>query len=113
MRSLNRSGLLGFANIHAKTFNPSYYGKSIDDLMAEIHAVLPDGRLIKGVDVFYLAYRAVGFGWLVAPMRWPLLAGFFDGLYAWFARHRLRLRGPSNKTFCRDGRCERASESDR
>lgn len=109
LRLRNRRGILKLQNIHAKAFEPTLYGKTLDDFIAEMHAVLADGRLIKGVDVFYLAYRAVDLGWLVAPLRWPLLAAWFDRLYAWFARQRVDWRTRLNRPACLDGDCERPS----
>jgi len=32
-----------------------------------IHGVFPDGRMVRKVEVFRQAYRAVGLGWLLAP----------------------------------------------
>ncbi|MBD9357271.1 thiol-disulfide oxidoreductase DCC family protein [Methylomonas albis] len=90
LQSRNKQNKLALQDIHAEGFSPAHYGKSLDELMAEIHGVRADGRLIKGMPVFYAAYSAVGLGWLMAPTGWPLLKPLFDRLYAWFARHRLR-----------------------
>ena len=32
--------------------------------MGEIHAILPDGQVIKNIDVFKRLYEAVGLGWV-------------------------------------------------
>lgn len=90
LRSLNRQGRLGLYDIHADDFNAAQYAKTHDELMAEIHGLYPDGRLVTGVEVFYAAYHAVGLGWLMAPTRWPVLKPVFTCCYAFFARHRLR-----------------------
>jgi predicted DCC family thiol-disulfide oxidoreductase YuxK len=60
------------------------------DLMAEIHGRLPDGRWIKGVEVFRRLYAAVGFGPLVRVTRWTGIEQVLDAAYAAFARRRLR-----------------------
>jgi hypothetical protein len=41
--------------------------------LALIHARRADGQVLKGVEVFRLAYEAVGLGWVSAAMRLPLL----------------------------------------
>ena len=46
--------------------------------MASIHALTPDGRVLRGVAVFHEMYAAVGLGWLMAPTRWPRLAGLAE-----------------------------------
>ena len=83
-------------------FDPTKLGVSMQQLMGQIHGVLPDGTLVKGMEVFRRAYEAVGLGWLLAPTRWPILRSVSDGAYAWFARNRMRLAGR-----CEDGSCGR------
>lgn len=91
LRWKNKQGRLGLQDINATNFDASAYGKTRDELMAEIHGIYPDGTIIKGIDVFYAAYQAVGLGWLMAPLRWSLMKPVFVALYRLFARHRLRL----------------------
>jgi predicted DCC family thiol-disulfide oxidoreductase YuxK len=68
-----------------------------------IHAVLPDGTLIEGMEVFRRAYAAVGLGWLLAATAWPLLRPLADAAYALFARNRLWLTGRAGEATCRIG----------
>lgn len=97
-----RSNLV-LQDIAAPGFDPSRYARSMSDLMGTIHAALPDGRMVTGMEAFRRAYGAVGLGWLLAPTGWPLLRPLFDALYRLFARHRLRLTGRSRG--CVTGRC--------
>jgi len=90
-------------DITAADFDPKGYGVSMQELMGQIHGVLPDGTLLKGMEVFRRAYDAVGLGWLLAPTRWPILRSISDAGYAWFVRNRLRLTGRSGA--CDSGRC--------
>lgn len=72
LRHLDRDRMrLTFEDISAANFDPSRYGVSKDALMAEIHGVLPDGTLIKGMEVFRRAYAAIGMELLLAPTAWP------------------------------------------
>ena len=87
----NRKGLLAFEDVSAPGFDAVQYGASREELLGVIHGVLPDGRLVRRVEVFRHAYRAVGLGWLLAPTGWPVLRPCFDALYAVFARHRIRI----------------------
>ena len=80
-------------DISAPGFDPTVYGLTREQVMAEIHGVLSSGETIRGMDVFRAAYAAVGWGWLVAPTGWPLLKPLFDVGYRWFARNRLRITG--------------------
>ena len=87
----NVSGVLAFEDISDPEFNAGRYGLVHEQVMGVIHAILSDGRIIRGLEVFRLAYWSVGLGWLVAPTGWPVLRHICDGLYALFARHRVPL----------------------
>lgn len=48
-------------------------------------------HLLVGLDVTYHAWRLVGKGWLIRPLRWPGIRIVADKLYLLFARHRFSL----------------------
>jgi predicted DCC family thiol-disulfide oxidoreductase YuxK len=98
MRRLDRGrGRLALVDIAAPGFDPAAYGTTMDAVMGTIHGVVGSGDrpggLVTGMEVFRRAYRAVGWGWVLAPTGWPLLRPVFDRVYRWFARNRLRLTG--------------------
>jgi predicted DCC family thiol-disulfide oxidoreductase YuxK len=111
LRRRDRRGRLGFADISAPDFDAGRYGTTREALMARIHAALPDGSLVRDVEVFRRAYAAVGLGWLVAPTRWPLLRPLFDRAYRVFARNRLRWTGRGAE--CAGGHCAVAEGDER
>jgi predicted DCC family thiol-disulfide oxidoreductase YuxK len=86
-------GRILFTDIAAPSFSPQELGLSHAELMERIHARLPDGRLIEGVEVFRRLYGAVGLGWILAPTRLPGLRRLSDWAYEKFAKNRLRLTG--------------------
>jgi predicted DCC family thiol-disulfide oxidoreductase YuxK len=86
-------GRLVLEDISSPCFNPARYGRTLNELMAQIHGVLPDGRLVTGLAVFRRAYSAVGLAWLTAPTGWPILRRLAETVYASFARNRLFLTG--------------------
>lgn len=101
-------GRIQFEDIADPSFDPERYGVDARSLMARIHAVLPDGELVEGVEVFRRAYAAVGLGWLLAPTSWPGLRGLSDAAYRVFARNRLRLTGRASGDLaegCDSDRC--------
>jgi predicted DCC family thiol-disulfide oxidoreductase YuxK len=89
-------------DISAPAFDAARYGLDPADLEARLHGVLPDGSIVEGVEVLARAYEAVGWGWLVAPARWPGLRWLLDRAYLWFARNRLRLTGREPRYCPRD-----------
>lgn len=58
-----------------------------------LHAKLPGGRIILGLDVTYKAWQIVGRGYWIAPLRWPVIRWFADKAYLWFARNRYKISG--------------------
>jgi predicted DCC family thiol-disulfide oxidoreductase YuxK len=103
LKRRNRAGRVAFEDIAAPDFDPGRYGLDQQTVMGRIHAVLPDGRVIEGVEVFRRVYEAVGLGWLMAPSRWPLVGRVYEWAYELFARNRLRITGRSDA--CEAGRC--------
>ncbi len=41
--------------------------------MKYIHAVLPNGEVVKGVEVFRRIYEVIGLGWVYAATKLPLI----------------------------------------
>jgi len=104
LRKRNRRGWLAFEDITAPDFDPAVYHTTREELMGVIHGVFPDGRILKKMEVFREAYRAVGLGWLLAPTGWPGVRWLSDRGYEWFARNRL----PIGRWFgrkCDSGNC--------
>ncbi len=91
LQARNHAGRLRFVDIAAPDFRPEVHGKTLPELHAEIHAQRPDGSFVTGMEVFRLAYRAVGLGWLVAPASFGPLKKPADLMYRVFARHRSRI----------------------
>jgi predicted DCC family thiol-disulfide oxidoreductase YuxK len=101
LRRWDRKGRILFTDIEALEFRPANFGKTHDELMAQMHARLPDGTWLRGVEVFRRMYAAVGFRPLVAVSRLPLISQALDAGYWLFAKNRLRLTGR-----CKSGVCK-------
>ncbi len=96
----DRAERIEFTNIAAADFDATAYGTTQADLMARIRGRRPDGSWIDGVEVFRQLYKAVGFGWIVAITRLPVISQLLSVGYHLFAKNRLRLTGR-----CADGSC--------
>lgn len=98
----DRDSRIVFTDIAAPGFDAAALGTTYADLMRRIRGRLPDGRWIEGVEVFRQLYTAIGFGWLVAVTRLPVLSQLMSLGYRAFAANRLRLTGRCAP----DGSCE-------
>jgi len=102
LRRMDRRGRVRFVDIAAPGFDAAAVGIPWESLMDRIHARLPDGQIVEGVEVFRRVYGALGWPRAVALTRLPGLSQALDLAYRLFARNRLRLTGR-----CHDGACRR------
>jgi predicted DCC family thiol-disulfide oxidoreductase YuxK len=84
---------VSWVDIAARDFSAESHGLTMNELMESLHARLPDGSWVKGAESFRRIYEALGFGWLVAITRWPLVRQVVEWAYDTFAKNRLRLTG--------------------
>ena len=101
VRRLDSEGRIAFTDITSPRFEPTDAGLSRRAMLEKIHARLPDGSLIQGVEVFRQIYSILGFERLVRWTRLPGVRGALDAGYRLFARNRTWLVGR-----CESGVCE-------
>ncbi len=96
MRDAGR-GLVAFVDIADENYNPSENGGvDFETAMGRIHAVLPDGTLVKNVEVFRRIYETLGMGWVYAVTKLPVIGAIADFIYGIWADWRLALTGRPN-----------------
>jgi len=92
-------GIVTFVDIADLAYQPERHGGvDFSTAMGRIHAVLPDGTVIQGVEVFRRIYTALGIGWIYAATRWPVIGPFVDWAYDIWANWRLKLTGRPDLT---------------
>ncbi|MFM9958914.1 MAG: thiol-disulfide oxidoreductase DCC family protein [Phycisphaerales bacterium] len=111
MRMDRGRGLIALEDIAAPTFDPARWGLTHDQVQGAIHAELPDGRVITGLEVFRRAYGVLSpvWGTLWRVTGWPVIRVGFDAGYRWFARNRIRIGGWFGRhpdPQCESGRCK-------
>ena len=93
LEARDRKQLIRFHDLQKIDYTDIEMSRSYGQLMGEIHGRLPDGTWIKGVEVFRHLYDAIGWTWIVAVTRWPLIRNVLNWGYRVFARQRLFLTG--------------------
>jgi predicted DCC family thiol-disulfide oxidoreductase YuxK len=87
-------GRVAFVDIADDDYTPSSHGGvDFETAMGRIHAVLPDGTVIKNVEVFRRVYEILGMGWIYAATKLPVIGWIVDTLYEIWADWRLALTG--------------------
>lgn len=93
------TGQIAFVNIADDSYDPAAHGGiSFEAAMGRIHAVLPDGSVLRDLAVFRRVYEILGMGWIYAPTRWPFLRPLADKVYELWAAWRLKLTGRPSLT---------------
>jgi predicted DCC family thiol-disulfide oxidoreductase YuxK len=92
-RDANR-GLVEFVDIAQDNYSPEAYGGiDFETAMGRIHAILPDGKVIRNVEVFREIYEVLGMGWVYSLTKIPIIGLIVDRLYQIWADLRLKLTG--------------------
>jgi predicted DCC family thiol-disulfide oxidoreductase YuxK len=87
-------GLVAFVDIAGDRYTPEAHGGvDFETAMGRIHAVLPDGTVVKNVEVFRRVYEILGMGWIYAATKLPIIGSIVDTLYEIWADWRLALTG--------------------
>lgn len=87
-------GIVSFVDIADLAYDPEQHGGiDFETAMGRIHALLPDGSVIRDVEVFRRVYAALGMGWVYAATKWPLVGPLVDRIYDIWAHKRLAIAG--------------------
>jgi len=109
IRKHDDRGAIEPVDITADDFDAEAYGLDRQAVHARMHAILPDGTVVTGMEAFRRIYDAMGMGWLWKWTGWPVLRPIFDRLYACFAKFRPRLQRFNRH--CKDDACTVAPRS--
>jgi predicted DCC family thiol-disulfide oxidoreductase YuxK len=87
-------GIIKFVDIASLDYDPQDNG-GIDfaTAMGVIHAVLPDGTILKNVEVFRQVYEQLGLGWVYGITKIKVIGAIADWLYKIWANWRLKITG--------------------
>ncbi len=93
LKRRDQQSKIRFTDLMAPEFSATALGKSLSEMMAEIHGRLPNGQWLVGVEVFRRLYAAIGWKTPVWISRWPIVSPVLNWAYRRFAKSRLRLTG--------------------
>ena len=91
------SSKIDFIDINNDSYDPSLYQDiSYAEAMSNLHGILENGDIIKGLDVLAYAYKLIGLGWVYYPLKIEFLAPLLRLFYQYWAKNRLKITGRSN-----------------
>jgi predicted DCC family thiol-disulfide oxidoreductase YuxK len=95
---------LAFVDLHSDAFL-AHPDIDFGEANRVLHGKTANGEILFGLDVTHAAWHLVGRGWLIAPLRWPIIRWFADKCYLSFARNRFQWsRWLTGQSRC-DGHC--------
>lgn len=103
---IDKDRSLSFFDIHNPKLLIEHSDINFSDANDILHGKTANGEVLKGLDVTYEAWRLVGKGYLIAPLRWFWLRPIADKVYLLFAKNRFTVsRWLTGKPRCTES-CE-------
>ena len=97
LKKKDSSNKINFIDINNDSYNPSLYKDiSYVEAMSNLHGILENGDIIKGLDVLAYSYELIGLGWVYYPLKIEFLAPLLKLFYQYWAKYRLKITGRSN-----------------
>ena len=91
LQRLNSERKLSFEDIFHASFAQRFPHINLQSAEAILHGQLASGKIIKALDVTYLAWSLVGKRRWVAVLRWPIIGRLANICYSIFAKHRKKI----------------------
>tara|TARA_Y100000991_G_scaffold142934_1_gene107862 strand:- start:341 stop:733 length:393 start_codon:yes stop_codon:yes gene_type:complete len=96
-----------FIDINNSSYKPSLFMNiSYAEAMSNLHGILENGDIIKGLDVLAYSYELIGLGWVYYPLKINFLAPVLRSIYQYWAKYRLKITGRSSLEKLCTSKCE-------
>ena len=97
-----------FIDINSENYNPNLFnGISYAEAMSNLHGILENGEIIRGLDVLAFSYELIGLGWVYYPLKIKSLSPVLRLVYRYWAKYRLQITGRSNINKLCTSECEK------
>ena len=97
LKSKDELNRIDFVDINNVNYNPVLFKDiSYAEAMSNLHGILENGNIIKGLDVLAYSYELIGLGWVYYPLKIEFLAPVLRLFYKYWAKYRLKITGRSN-----------------
>lgn len=97
LKSKDELNKIDFVDINNVDYNPILFKDiSYAEAMSNLHGILENGNIIKGLDVLAYSYELIGLGWVYYPLKIEFLSPVLRLFYKYWAKYRLKITGRSN-----------------
>ena len=98
---------IAFIDINSKDYDQKLFNDiSYSEAMSNLHGILENGQIIRGLDVLAYSYELIGLGWVYYPLKIKLLSPLLRLVYRYWAKYRLQITGRSNIEKLCTSKCE-------
>tara|TARA_B100000945_G_scaffold314955_1_gene313361 strand:- start:784 stop:1176 length:393 start_codon:yes stop_codon:yes gene_type:complete len=108
LKSRDKLNQIRFVDINCEDYNQTFFNNiSYEDAMSNLHGVLENGSIIRGLDVLAFSYELIGLSWVYSPLKIKFLSPALRMIYRFWAKYRLQITGRKNfEKFC-TSKCEK------
>ena len=97
LKSRDNFNQIKFVDINRDDYDPVFFKNiSYSKAMSNLHGILENGEIIRGLDVLAYSYELIGLGWVYFPLKTKILAPVLRLVYRYWAKYRLQITGRSN-----------------
>ena len=98
---------IAFIDISSEDYDQSFYKNiSYSEAMSNLHGIMANGEIIRGLDVLAYSYELVGLGWIYYPLKIKFLSPILRLVYRYWAKYRLQITGRSDIEKLCTSQCE-------
>ena len=102
------SNKIAFIDINSKEYDKKIFNHiSYAEAMSNLHGIMENGEIIRGLDVLAYCYELVGLGWVYYPLKIKFLSPILRLTYKYWAKYRLQITGRSNIEKLCTSQCEK------
>ncbi len=96
-----------FVDINNKNYDQRLFSNiSYSEAMSNLHGIMQNGEIIRGIDVLAYSYELIGLGWVYFPLKIKILSPILKLVYRYWAKYRLQITGRSNIQKLCTSKCE-------
>ena len=107
LKGRDKFGYIKFVDINSQSYDSKdYQNISFKKAMSNLHGILNDGNIIKGLDVLAYSYQLIGLGWIYFPIKIPILSNLLKFIYSYWAKYRLQITGRNKLDELCDSKCK-------
>jgi len=101
------SNLIAFVDINSKDYDQILFRDiSYREAMSNLHGIMENGEIVRGLDVLAYAYELIGLGWVYYPLKIKFLSPLLRLVYRYWAKYRLQITGRANIEKLCNSKCE-------